>query len=214
MIDLEPLAELLQSAARSVGAEVTSPWFYMQLGLMLAAAGIAFGIGAAVRSRVDTTSLAVGWPAPLRLFLRVLVGSASTAAFAILMIVGRGAMLASTWPSRSYLLEVSAKLAIAWLIIRLVTSVIRNEFFVRIISLAAWLVAALSIIGQLDPVIDALDSVAIVLGGLRLTPLLLIKLGVLLAVGLWLPHIAPKFLGTPITPTRELTPAIPGALGK
>src|SRR6201747_1102442 len=104
MIELNDLYELLQSAARSVGAEVTSPWFYLQLGLILAGAGIAFGVGAAVRSRVDTTSLAMGWPAPLRLFLRVLIGSASTAAFAILMIVARGLMLASTLPRRSSLL--------------------------------------------------------------------------------------------------------------
>src|ERR1700704_7164257 len=125
MMELGELYELLQGAARSVGAEVTSPWFYLQLGLILAGAGIAFGAGAAIRSRIDMPSLAMGWPAPLRLFMRVLVGSASTAAFAILMIVARGVMLASTWPSRSYLLEVSAKLALAWLIIRLVTSVIR-----------------------------------------------------------------------------------------
>jgi small-conductance mechanosensitive channel len=207
-LDLGEFYEMLQNAARSVGAEVTSPWFYLQLGLILAAAGIAFGVGAAVRSRIDMTSLATGWPAPLRLFLRVLVSSASTAAFAILMIVARGVMLASTWPSRSYLLEVSAKLALAWLIIRLVTSVIRNEFVVRVVSLAAWLVAALSIIGQLDPTLDALDSVAIVLGGLRLTPLLLIKLGVLLAVALWLANIASKFLEARITQSRDLTPSI------
>src|SRR5258708_34097309 len=142
MMELDGFYELLQSAARSVGAEVTSPWFYLQLGLILAGAGIAFGVGAAVRSRVDLTSLAMGWPAPLRLFLRVLIGSASTAAFAILMIVARAVMLASTWPSRSYLLEISAKLAVAWLIIRRVTSGIRNEFVVRVVSLAAWLVAA------------------------------------------------------------------------
>src|ERR1700709_1200184 len=187
-LDFGEFYEMLRGAARSVGAEVTSPWFYLQLGLILVAAGIAFGVGAAVRSRVDTTSLAMGGPAPRRLFLRVLVGSASTAAFAILMIVARGVMLASTWPSRSYLLEVSAKLALAWLIIRLVTSVIRNEFVVRVVSLAAWLVAALSIIGELDPTVDALDSVAIVLGGLRLTPLLLIKLCVLPAGAAGRPH--------------------------
>jgi small-conductance mechanosensitive channel len=208
MMELDEIYELAQSGARSVGAEVTSPWFYLQLGLMLAGAGIAFGAGAAVRSRVDMTSLAMGWPAPLRLFMRVLVGSASTVAFAVLMIVARGIMLASTWPSRSYLLAVCAKLAIAWLIIRLVTSVIRNEFVVRVVSLAAWLVAALSIIGQLDPTIDALDSIAIVLGGLRLTPLLLIKLGVLLAVALWLTNIASNFLEVRITQSRDLTPSI------
>src|SRR4030088_2084239 len=207
-MDLNEISEFLLSAARSVGAEVTSPWFYLQLGLILAGAGIAFGAGAAVRSRIDMTSLAMGWPAPLRLFMRVLVGSASTAAFAVLMIVARGIMLASTWPSRSYLLEVSAKLAIAWLIIRLVTSIIRNEFIVRVVSLAAWLVAALSILGQLEPAIDALDSVAIVLGGLRLTPLLLIKLGVLLAVALWLTNIASNFAESRITRSGDLTPSI------
>jgi small-conductance mechanosensitive channel len=154
------------------------------------------------------TSLAMGWPAPLRLFMRVLVGSASTAAFAVLMTVAREVMLASTWPSRSYLLAVCAKLALAWLIIRLVTSIIRNEFIVRVVSLAAWLVAALSIIGQLDAAIDALDSVAIVLGGLRLTPLLLIKLGVLLALALWLANIASNFLEGRITQSHDLTPSI------
>jgi small-conductance mechanosensitive channel len=208
MMELGEFYELLQGAARSVGAEVTSPWFYLQLGLILTGAGIAFGAGAAVRSRVDMTSLAMGWPAPLRLFMRVLVGSASTAAFAVLMTIAREVMLASTWPSRSYLLAVCAKLALAWLIIRLITSIIRNEFIVRVVSLAAWLVAALSIIGQLDPAIDALDSVAIVLGGLRLTPLLLIKLSVLLALALWLANIASNFLEGRITRSHDLTPSI------
>src|SRR4030081_3490800 len=185
MMELSEFYEMLQGAARSVGAEVTSPWFYFQLGLILAAAGIAFGVGAAVRARVDMTSLAMGWPAPLRLFLRVLIGSASTAVFAAEMTLARVVMLTSTWPSRSYLLSVAANLAFAWLIIRLVTSVIRNEFIVRMVSLSAWLVAALSILGQLEPTIEILDSVSVVLGGLRLTPLLLIKLGVLLIVAVW-----------------------------
>src|SRR6202165_4996033 len=148
-MDLNEISEFLLSAARSVGAEVTSPWFYLQLGLILAAAGIAFGTGAALRSRIDMTSLAMGWPAPLRLFVRVLVGSASTAVFAVLMTLARGVMLTSTWPSRSYLLSVAANLAFAWLIICLVTSVIRNTFIVRLVSLSAWLVAALSILGKL-----------------------------------------------------------------
>src|ERR1700739_5179778 len=141
-MDLNDIIDSLQAAARSVGAEVTSPWFYLQLGLILAGAGISFATGAAIRSRVDMTSLAMGWPAPLRLFMRVLVDSASTAVFAVLTALARVIMVHSTWPSRSYLLAVAAKLAFAWLIIRLVTSVIRNEFVVRVVSLAAWLVAA------------------------------------------------------------------------
>jgi small-conductance mechanosensitive channel len=207
-MDLNNVIDFLHSAARSVGAEVTSPWFYLQLGLILAGGGIAFAAGAAVRSRIDQTSLAMGWPGPLRLFMRVLVDSASTAVFAVLMTLARVVMIHTTWPSRSYLLSIAANLAFAWLIIRLVTSVIRNTFIVRLVSVSAWLVAALSILGQLDPTIDALDSVSIVLGGLRLTPLLLIKLGVLLVVALWLTNIASNFVESRITQSGDLTPSI------
>ena len=207
-MDMTDITDFLHSAARSVGAEVTSPWFYLQLGLMLAGGGLAFAGGAAIRSRIDMTSLAMGWMPPLRLFLRVLVNSASTAVFALLMTMARVAMLSWTWPSRSYLLAVAANLAFAWLIICLVTSVIRNQFVVRLVSLSAWLVAALSILGQLEPTIDALDSVSIVLGGLRLTPLLVIKLGVLLVVALWLSNIASNFAENRITRSGDLTPSI------
>jgi small-conductance mechanosensitive channel len=207
-MDPNDITTFLQSAARSVGAEVTSPWFYLQLGLIMAAAGIAFATSAAIRSRIDVTSLAMRWPAPLRLFMRVLVESASTGVFALLMIVARVTMWHTTWPSRSYLLAVSAKLALAWIIIRLVTSVIRNTFMVRLVSISAWLITALSVLGQLDPVIDALDSVSVVLGGLRLTPLLLIKLGVLLAVALWLTNIASNFAESRITQSGDLTPSV------
>ena len=202
------IPEILHAATRALGAEVTSPWFLLQLGLILAGAGIAFGAGAVVRLRIDMTSLAMGWPAPLRLFMRVLVGSAPTAVFAALMMLTRVAMVTSTWPSRSYLLVIAAKLAFAWLIIRLVTSVMRNTFIVRLVSLSAWLMVALSILGQLEPVIEGLDSVSIVLGGLRLTPLLLIKLGVLLVVALWLSNIASNFAESRITRSTDLTPSI------
>ena len=56
---------------------------------------------------------------------------------------GRAAAICSRSPPSS---------RFAWLVIRLVTSVIRNAFIVRLVSLSAWLVAALSILGQLDPV--------------------------------------------------------------
>jgi small-conductance mechanosensitive channel len=207
-LDLHDITEVLHAAARSVGAEVTSPWFYLQLGLVMAGAGAAFAASAAIRSRVDMASLAERWPAPLKQFMRVLVGCASTAVFALMMALARAAMLMSTWPSRSYLLSVAANLALAWLVIRLVTSGIRNSFIVRVVSLSAWLVAALSIVGQLGPTIDALDSVSVVLGGLRLTPLLLIKLGILLVVALWLTNIVSNFIDSRIARSGDLTPSV------
>jgi small-conductance mechanosensitive channel len=207
-MDLNGIVDFLHTTARSLGAEITSPWFYFQLGLVLIGGGVAFGVRAALRSRIGVRSLVKRWPSPLRLFARVLIASAPTAAFALLMVLARVVMLASTWPSRSYLLSVAANLAFAWLAIRLFTSVIRNNFIVRLVSVTALLVAALSILGQLGPTIDALDSVSVVLGDLRLTPLLLIKLGLLLIVALWLTNIASNFVESRITQSADLTPSI------
>lgn len=200
--------ESIQLALRSVGAEVASPWFYLQFGIILAAAGLAYAADTAIHARVDMSSLASRWPLPLRHFARVMVSSASTAVFAILMVISRIVMWHATWPSRSYLIAVSAKLALAWLVIRLVTSVIDNAFIVKLVSAAAWVVAALSIIGQLDWAADTLDSFAVVVGGLRLSPLLLIKAGAVLILALWLSNIASNFIDGQITRSTDLTPSI------
>ncbi|MCA6125002.1 mechanosensitive ion channel [Bradyrhizobium sp. WSM 1704] len=207
-MNLKDVLESIQMALRSVGAEIASPWFYLQFGIILAAAGIAYAADTAIHARVNTSSLATRWPLPLRHFARVMVASASTAVFALLMIISRVIMYHATWPSRSYLIAVSAKLALAWLVIRLVTSVIDNAFIVKTVSIAAWLVAALSIIDQLDWAAETLDSYAIVVGGLRLTPLLLIKAGALLIVTLWLTNMASNFAESRINRATDLTPSI------
>jgi len=207
-MDISDVIEYLRMVARSVGAEISSPFFYLQFGLILTAAGIALAANAALQARVNTDSLANRWPPPLRRLAHVMVESFSTIVFTIVVVAARIAMYHSTWPSRSYMLVVAAKLALAWLIIRLVTSVIRNSFLVKLISLSAWVIAALSVINQLDPAVDALDSVSILLGGLRLTPLVVIKLGLLLIAALWLTNVASNFAENRINQSTDLTPSI------
>ena len=207
-MELKDIIDYLRTVARSVGAEISSPFFYLQIGLILTAAGIAFAANATLRSRVDTGSLANRWPLPLRRLAHVLVESFSTVVFAVMVIVARVTMAHTTWPSRSYMLVVAAKLAVAWLIIRVVTSVIRNETLVKLVSLTAWVIAALSVINQLDPAAEALDSISIVLGGLRLTPLLVIKLGLILIAALWFTNIASNFAESRINRSSDLTPSI------
>src|SRR5205814_9695396 len=73
-----------------------------------------------------------------------------------------------------------------------------------------WLVAAVSVLGQLAPTLQLLDShcVSIVLRGLRLTPLVLIKLGALLILALWLTNITSNFAESRINRSADLTPSI------
>ncbi|WP_339444951.1 mechanosensitive ion channel domain-containing protein, partial [Pseudomonas hunanensis] len=74
--------------------------------------------------------------------------------------------------------------------------------------ITAWCIAALSILGQFDTTVDLLDGYAIVFGGLRLTPLLVIKAGALLLIALWLTNIASNFAESRINATTDLTPSV------
>src|SRR6185436_11593833 len=100
MPEIDEIYEFLQMALRSIGGEVTSPWFYFQLGLILAGAGLAHLLAVGLRSRIDITSFAMGWPAAFRLAIRVLIRNAAFGFFAALMGAARVIMVASTWPSR------------------------------------------------------------------------------------------------------------------
>ena len=208
MPEIDDIYEFIQTAVRSVGGEIASPWFYFQIGLILAGAGIAHLIAVALRTRVDFTSFAMGWPAAFRLAARALLRNSAFGAFAALMGMARIVMVASTWPSRSYLLVVAANLAAAWLLIRLATSLIRNETAVKLVSVTAWGIAALSILGLLDQTTAALDAMAISFGGHRLSLLLAIKVGALLAFALWLANVAGKFIDARISNLSDLTPSV------
>jgi small-conductance mechanosensitive channel len=205
--DLNDLYAMIETALRSVGAEISWAWFYYQVGMLLVAAGLARLLAAVVRPRIDLSSVAMGMPATVRRLVRALHGSLTVAFFALIVALLRNSMLLATWPSRSYLLSVAAALATAWLVIRLVTGMVRDRLLVRIVSIAAWLLAALSILGLLDSVTAALDSVAITLGSLRLTPLLVIKVVVLLSCALWLASLCTKFLDGWLTRSGDLTPS-------
>ena len=208
MPEIDEIYELLQTTVRSIGGEITSPWFYFQLGMILAGAGLAHLLAISLRSRVDITSFAMGWPTTFRLAVRVLIRYAAFGFFAALMAITRVIMVASTWPSRSYLLVVAANLAAAWLLIRLATSLIRNDTAVKLVSITAWCIAALSILGLLEQVTAALDAVAISFGGHRLTLLLALKVSALLAFALWLANVAGNFVDARISNLSDLTPSV------
>ncbi len=208
------LQQAVTAASRSAGAYLTSPWFYMQAGIILVAAGVALMAARVLRARVDPASLAMGLPAPLRVLIRVLMQCAGIIIFALLTSIARAVMVQTELLSRGYLLSVAVSLATAWVIIRLATGLIRNEFIVRAVSVAAWIVAALSIIGKLDEATSALDSVAIMIGSLRLTPLLVIKVTVFLGIALWLTNIASNFLEARINRSHDLTPSVQVLLTK
>jgi hypothetical protein len=49
-------------------------------------------------------------------------------------------------------------------VIAIVTGVIHSPFINRVVAISAWTIAALSIVGLLEPIVTALDSRAILIG--------------------------------------------------
>lgn len=83
------------------------------------------------------------------------------------------------------ILTIAVSLVGVWVVIRLVTSVIREPVLSRLIAAIAWLVAALNILGLLAIVVGVLDGLAVTLGDFRLSLLLVLQAAATLAVLLW-----------------------------
>lgn len=214
MDGLQQFREIFATFLLNLQQELVSPWLAIQLVIILFAAGIAKLLATWIRRHVNALELGMGWPPMVRLMLRLLLSNIGTIIFVILLVAIHRGMLSVTWPSRSYLLGVAASLATAWVVIALLAGIIRNQFAYRLVSVSAWAIAALSILGLLQPTAAALDSIAVVFGGLRISPLLAIKTTVLLIVTLWAANAASDFLDKRVQASADLTPSIAALIGK
>jgi small-conductance mechanosensitive channel len=204
----------VSGALHALAQELTSSRLLIQLGLILLAAVIGTIAASLIRSRVDLAAPGARWPHVVQKLARLLADNLATIVFILVLDVMRAVMISITWPSASYLIGVAASLATAWVIIALITGLIRNQFVYRLVAISAWTIAALSILGFLDPTIKALDSVGIMLGGLRVTPLLVIKTSVLLLLTLWATNAVADFLDRWLQTSTDLTPSIQVLMSK
>ncbi|MBX9827901.1 MAG: mechanosensitive ion channel [Xanthobacteraceae bacterium] len=213
--DFENILATVATAIRvTLRSELSSIWLPIQFGVIALAAIAAIGISALVRRRFDLAAATMGWPGYLRLATRALIDNFAALVFVLMMIVIRAGLEASMPHARTYLLGVASNLATAWVVIAIVTSLIRNPFINRIVAVTAWTIAALSIMGLLDGTVAALDSRAIVLGGLRISPLLLLKLTALLLIAIWIATALSNFLERRVQASEDLTPTMQVLLSK
>lgn len=110
------------------------------------------------------------------------------------------------WPSGA--LTVTASLLTAWLLIRLVTMLVANAALARFIAVAAWSVAALNIFGLLDPVSQLLDSWAVNVGEVRVSPLTLLKVALALWFSLWLANGLASLVERKLERTKSVAPTM------
>lgn len=106
------------------------------------------------------------------------------------------------------LLRLAESLVLAWIAIRLTSGLVRNPALASAIAMAAWLFAALNIVGLIDPTIRLLDSMGVTLGHFRLTMLVLLKAAALLTAFIWLANIASRLIEQRLQGFANITPAM------
>jgi small-conductance mechanosensitive channel len=214
MEGFDELIEGLTNGLNALPASVTSVWIPIQLAMIALAALIGWALAAYVRRHVNVLPYIMNWPAILRRALRVAIANLGIIICIVVLVLMRIGMQAATVPGRSYLIGVAASLATAWVVISIAASLIRNAFVNRMVSVVAWSIAALSIVGLLDEVIAGLDRAGIVIGGLRITALLALKTAALLLISLWGAVAISNFLDNRLKTYNDLTPSIQVLLGK
>lgn len=91
-------------------------------------------------------------------------------------------MQAYTWPSRSYLLTIIAELALAWLVIAVVTRLITNSFLRALVRYAGWIWVTLIILNLTEEAQTLLDGWAFEFGETRLSLWLIVQAVILIGV--------------------------------
>ena len=210
----DAILALIAGIRTTLRSELTSIWLPVQLVTILLATAIAAAVGAIVRRRFDLASATMGWPPYVRLAVRAVTENFGVLAFILVVGSARGALQATAEPPRTYLLDVAVNLATAWVAIAILASLIRHKSINRLVAISAWTIAALSILGLLDATIAAFDSRAIMLGGIRLTPLLVLKTAVLLLLALWAATAASNFLERRVQAVPDITPSVQVLLSK
>jgi len=106
------------------------------------------------------------------------------------------------------LLTPVASLLSAWLLIRIASKLLNNQVASRLVAGIAWTLAILNIFNWLAPVLAFLDSFALTVGAVRLSPLVVIKAGISLWLSLWLASVLAGFLDRRLEAANNITPVM------
>ena len=211
MTDL--LAEL-QAMADRAWFVLFQPWTLYQLIILLTSFLIALMVAKKVEPRLESwvRSIQIN-PGFLRL-LAALLRRVKWILFTLFSGIAYLVVSSSTWPSRAFFLKLAFTLALAWLVVAVLSRIIRSRPLARLVSWIAWVIVALNLTGYLGDVTTTLDAIAFSLGEVRVSALLIIK-AVLLLTGLtWLATNLGNYAETRVKGLTDLTPSLQVLIGK
>lgn len=199
------IADQAMEALRRAAEAVLTIDMGLQLAVIAACLAVSFVVRKPVRAAL-TRALSLsfmGWyNSGARELTLSLVGPAMTV---LLLALARMAMAQAGFGVFAVNLMVS--LVGAWVLIRIATAFIAEPFWSRTAATLIWIVAALNIVGLLEPLTALLSSVGVDVGEGRISLLTVVRAAILLAVLYWVASRISKLLSQRVEKVPSLTPS-------
>ncbi|MEP3248239.1 MAG: mechanosensitive ion channel domain-containing protein [Sneathiella sp.] len=116
------------------------------------------------------------------------------------------------YPSR--ILSVTCSLLTAWIVIQLLTRLMQNTTWAKLVALCIWVIAALNIVGYLTPTLEFLDSLSFTFGETDISMLKIVKGVVASIIVFWICLGLSKFAEGQVHKSKALTPSVQVLLAK
>lgn len=194
--------------------ELASVWTLAQLAIIVACYLSAKLLSWSIVPRFEARLREIKQQPRLLRLLVVILRRTEWILCALFLLFAASVMVEVTWPSRSYFVRVAASLATAWVLIAIVSRVIRNRSIANVVAILAWAIVALYITDLLDTVVVALDSAAISFGGLRLSIFQALKALLLFGILLWLALLLSDLIDQRLATTLDMDAANAVLFGK
>ena len=203
--DLAPLLAYLETVWGALGPQILSIEGAIQAGLISAAGLLAFAARGLLR-RIIARLFPRTEDQEVSRVQSVLLSLATPLVWVAALWVGAAVLVGLGHPND--LVRLAASLLNAWIVIRLVSSVVADPFWSRLFAIAAWTVAALNALRLLTPTIELLDGAALTVGDLRISLYLVIKAAAFAIVLLWLATTTARIVNRRVTRAKSLTPSV------
>lgn len=133
--------------------------------------------------------------------------------FVLILLIGEFTLASFSLPSLA--LEIARNLLTAWIVIRIAVYFIRNESVARGVAIFAWSLAALNIVGWLDPITGVLDGTSFAIGdGAELSILEVITGSLTFVLLIWLGLLLARFIEARLNDMKALDPSARVLIGK
>ncbi|WP_172330074.1 mechanosensitive ion channel family protein [Mangrovicoccus sp. HB161399] len=213
LIDVIALENLRMQAEYWILTQLLVAATLWQLAALAAAGGLALVAVRPAEARLARRRARIGADRPAE---RSLVRAAGVALLPVaalcllLAAIGISGLFGWSVP----LMATAAKLLAIWTGLRLLSLLVRNAFWSRMIALCAFAIATLNVLGLLESTIVRLDRMGFRLGTIHLSMLDLLRGAVQLAVLLWVALAVAQLLETRMNAASGLTPSLRVLTGK